>query len=101
MECAEKNHLRVMLNTIVDVAPAWIYRKYPDASMLTLDGRHTDLQVGDSVVVSLGSEYRSYTITQIDEVQRATGPASSITINAAPKASRKQRSPWSGGCSDA
>jgi beta-galactosidase len=27
------------LNIIFDVAPAWIYRKYPDASMITLDGR--------------------------------------------------------------
>ncbi len=39
MDLSEKHGLRVMLNTIVDVAPAWIYRKYPDASMLTLDGR--------------------------------------------------------------
>lgn len=39
MELSEEHGLKVMLNTIVDVAPAWIYRKYPDASMLTLDGR--------------------------------------------------------------
>jgi len=39
MALAEKHRLRVMLNTIFDVAPAWIYRKYPDASMVTLDGR--------------------------------------------------------------
>jgi len=39
MELAERYGLKVMLNTIFDVAPAWIYRKYPDASMLTLDGR--------------------------------------------------------------
>ncbi len=39
MDLAEKYKLRVMLNTIFDVAPAWIYRKYPDASMVTLDGR--------------------------------------------------------------
>lgn len=39
MEIAAKNKLRVMLNTIFDVAPAWVYQKYPDASMLTLDGR--------------------------------------------------------------
>ncbi len=39
MELSEQFDLKVMLNTIVDVAPAWIYRKYPDASMLTLDGR--------------------------------------------------------------
>lgn len=39
MDLSAKYELRVMLNTIFDVAPAWIYRKYPDASMLTLDGR--------------------------------------------------------------
>lgn len=39
MDLAGKHKLRVMLNTIFDVAPAWIYRKYPDASMVTLDGR--------------------------------------------------------------
>ena len=39
MDLAGRYKLRVMLNTIVDVAPAWIYRKYPDASMVTLDGR--------------------------------------------------------------
>ena len=39
MELSEKYDFKVMLNTIVDVAPAWIYRKYDDASMLTLDGR--------------------------------------------------------------
>ncbi len=39
MDLSEKYGLKVMLNTIVDVAPAWIYTNYPDASMLTLDGR--------------------------------------------------------------
>ena len=39
MNEAGRNGLNVMLNTIVDVAPAWIYRRYPDASMVTLDGR--------------------------------------------------------------
>ena len=39
MDLAQKYSLRVMLNTIFDVAPAWLYRKYPDASMITLDGR--------------------------------------------------------------
>jgi len=38
MELARKNNLKVMLNTIFDVAPAWIYKKYPDASMVTLSG---------------------------------------------------------------
>jgi beta-galactosidase len=39
MDFAHESRLRVMLNTIVDVAPAWVYRNYPDASMVTLDGR--------------------------------------------------------------
>ena len=39
MDLAHAHGLRVMLNTIVDVAPAWIYTMYPDASMVTLDGR--------------------------------------------------------------
>ncbi len=39
MDVAEKYDFKVMLNTIVDVAPAWIYDKYADASMLTLDER--------------------------------------------------------------
>jgi beta-galactosidase len=39
MDLSAKYDLKVMLNTIFDVAPAWIYEKYPDASMLTLDGR--------------------------------------------------------------
>ncbi|HEX2866956.1 MAG TPA: beta-galactosidase [Ignavibacteriales bacterium] len=39
MELASKYNLKVMLNTIFDVAPAWIYTKYPDASMVTLSGR--------------------------------------------------------------
>lgn len=39
MNIAQHNKLKVMLNTIFDVAPTWIYEKYPDASMLTLDGR--------------------------------------------------------------
>lgn len=39
MDIAQRNKLHVVLNTIFDVAPAWIYQKYPDASMVTLDGR--------------------------------------------------------------
>ena len=38
MDVAQANGLRVMLNTIVDVAPAWVYQTYPDASMVTLRG---------------------------------------------------------------
>jgi beta-galactosidase len=45
MDIAQANRLRVMLNTIVDVAPVWIYQKYPDASMVTLDGRRIGPQV--------------------------------------------------------
>jgi len=39
MDLAQKYKLRVMLNTIFDVAPTWIYRQYPDSVMITLDGR--------------------------------------------------------------
>lgn len=39
MDLSERYGLKVMLNTIFDVAPAWIYDKYPDASMVTLSGR--------------------------------------------------------------
>lgn len=38
MDLAQKYNLKVMLNTIFDVAPAWIYQKYDDASMVTLSG---------------------------------------------------------------
>ena len=38
MDLAQKYNLKVMLNTIFDVAPAWIYKKYEDASMITLSG---------------------------------------------------------------
>ena len=39
MDLAAERDLRVMLNTILDVAPAWIYEQHPDASMVTLGGR--------------------------------------------------------------
>ena len=39
MDIAHRNKLRVMLNTIFDVAPAWNYKNYPDAAMMTLAGR--------------------------------------------------------------
>jgi len=39
MDLSYAHRLKVMLNIIFDVAPAWIYHRYPDASMVTLDGR--------------------------------------------------------------
>ena len=39
IDLAGKFKLKVMLNTIFDVAPAWIYEKYKDASMITLSGK--------------------------------------------------------------
>ncbi|MBI4428875.1 MAG: beta-galactosidase, partial [Ignavibacteriales bacterium] len=39
MDLAQKNNLRVMLNTIFDVAPGWVYRKFSESVMVTLDGR--------------------------------------------------------------
>lgn len=44
MDLAAERDLKVMLNTIIDVAPAWIYRQYPDASMVTLGGRQVGPQ---------------------------------------------------------
>ncbi|MBP1631575.1 MAG: hypothetical protein H6Q15_2468, partial [Bacteroidetes bacterium] len=38
MRLSEKYNLKVMLNTIFDVAPSWIYKKFNDASMITLSG---------------------------------------------------------------
>ncbi len=44
MDLAAERDLRVMLNTILDVGPAWIYEQYPDASMVTLGGRQVGPQ---------------------------------------------------------
>ncbi len=44
MDLAAEFGLRVMLNTIVDVAPHWIYQKFPEAVMVTLDGRRVGPQ---------------------------------------------------------
>jgi beta-galactosidase len=35
---AEKNNLRVTINTIFDVAPLWLYEKYPDAKQVMNNG---------------------------------------------------------------
>ena len=37
-----KNGLRVTFNTIFDVAPVWLYEKYPDAKQLANDGRRIE-----------------------------------------------------------
>jgi beta-galactosidase len=39
MDLAYKNNLKVTLNTIFDVAPLWLYNKYPDAKMVQCDGK--------------------------------------------------------------
>lgn len=39
MDLAAKYRLRVVLNLILDVAPVWFTRKYPDADFVALDGR--------------------------------------------------------------
>lgn len=39
MDLAEKNGLKVVINTIFDVAPVWFWELYPEAAMLTNDGR--------------------------------------------------------------
>ena len=41
-DLAEKNGLRVTFNTIFDVAPVWLYEKYPDAKQLANDGRRIE-----------------------------------------------------------
>ncbi|MBP2111205.1 beta-galactosidase [Paenibacillus silagei] len=38
MDIAHRKGLKVILNVIFDVAPAWFYRKYPDSKMVTADG---------------------------------------------------------------
>ncbi|MEK4350851.1 alpha-amylase family protein [Paenibacillus sp. FSL R5-0475] len=38
MDIAEQNGLKVILNVIFDVAPAWFYKKHPDSKMITADG---------------------------------------------------------------
>ena len=44
MELAHNNGLRVIINTIFDVAPTWLYDKHPDALMITSDGRRVEPQ---------------------------------------------------------
>jgi beta-galactosidase len=39
MDLAAANHLQVTLNTIFDVAPHWLYQKYPDAKQVMNNGR--------------------------------------------------------------
>jgi beta-galactosidase len=38
MELAEAHGLQVVINTILDCAPAWLYRKHPDCIMITSSG---------------------------------------------------------------
>lgn len=38
MDIAHRNGLKVVLNVIFDVAPAWFFRKYPDSKMIAADG---------------------------------------------------------------
>jgi beta-galactosidase len=38
MDLAAQNELGVTLNVIFDVAPSWLFRKYPDAKMITASG---------------------------------------------------------------
>lgn len=38
MELAGKNGLKVTLNTIFDIAPVWLYERYPDAKQVRWDG---------------------------------------------------------------
>jgi len=38
MDLAQRNQLRVTLNTILDVAPIWLYQDHPDAKQVMCDG---------------------------------------------------------------
>jgi beta-galactosidase len=38
-DLAERYGLKVVLNAILDIAPAWLYEAFPDAHMVTADGR--------------------------------------------------------------
>jgi beta-galactosidase len=44
MDLAEKNNLRVVINAIYDVAPAWFWKKYPDSVMVCNNGRRLEPQ---------------------------------------------------------
>jgi len=44
MDIADKEGLKVVINVIFDVAPAWFFKKYPDSVMLTCDGRRVEPQ---------------------------------------------------------
>lgn len=39
MDLAAENELAVVINTILDCAPAWLYRRYPDCVMIDSGGR--------------------------------------------------------------
>lgn len=39
MDTALKHDVKVVINTIFDVAPAWFFKKYPDSVMITCDSR--------------------------------------------------------------
>lgn len=49
MDLAKENGLKVVLNIILDVAPTWLYDKYPDAYMITNSGE---------IMYSRPTEYR-------------------------------------------
>ncbi|MGE5846018.1 MAG: beta-galactosidase [Ignavibacteria bacterium] len=64
MGLAQKYKLRVMLNTIFDTAPAWIYTKIPDASMITLSGRKIGPQTQPHRQIGgLGYCFNNYKVT--------------------------------------
>ena len=39
MNLAGKHEIKVVINLILDCAPAWLFNKYPDCRMITADGR--------------------------------------------------------------
>ena len=45
MDIAHENGIKVIINLIFDVAPAWYCKKYPDSAMMFSDGRRMSYQV--------------------------------------------------------
>jgi len=50
MDIAYENKLNVILNTILEVAPAWFYKKHPESLMIMADGRKIKPQTKIKVI---------------------------------------------------
>jgi beta-galactosidase len=70
MDLAAERGLRVIINAIYDVAPAWFFRTYPDSVMHHADGRRAEPRVTACRQIG-GSPGPSYLHPQGIEVRRA------------------------------